>query len=96
MTADTHRYRSTVLRDRDGNIVEAVPPDINDVDLLQGLNGHPDAEAYRKALERVEREFEKRGDDVTPAEWLGFLQCREYLVEIDNAELDYARARLGT
>jgi hypothetical protein len=27
--------------------------------------------------------------------WLGLLQCREYLLEIDDAEIAYARAQPG-
>ena len=94
MTDDTHRYRNTVLRDREGNIVEAVAPDIDDVAMPRGVDGYPAADVYRAALECVEREFDKRGGDVRVEEWLGLMQAREYLLEIDNAEIAYLQ-RLG-
>ena len=94
MTDDTHRYRNTVLRDREGNIVEAVAPDIDDVAMPRGVDGYPAADVYRAALERVEREFDTRGGDVRVEEWLGLMQAREYLLEIDNAEIAYLQ-RLG-
>ena len=96
MTADdTHRYRNTVIRDREGNVIKAVPPDIDDVNMPRGVNGHPAADMYRAELERVEREFDKQGGDVRMEEWLGLMQAREYLIEIDNAEIEYLRNRLG-
>ena len=95
MTTDTHRYRNTVLRDREGNVIEAVAPDIDDVAMPRGVDGYPAADVYRAALERVEREFDERGGDVRMEEWLGLMRAREYLIEIDNAEIEHLRKRLG-
>jgi len=86
LTGSSHRYRNTVLHDREGNVVAPVIPNLGDANMPRGVDGHPDADAYRKALERAERELEKRGD-ARPEELLGLLQCREYLVEIDDAEI---------